>query len=196
MADWLIISVALAGALAGALAFSAQLEVFRQLEEIRRHLSLDDEPMVVDAKPVDISTLLPPVAARAQESVLISLHSSCGTCRLVADSYTKVLDSIPDHVWFVIPAYDIERLEAFKHLVQTGRVIPDNHLQGIATATEIDVTPALIFVKEGVVDRAYGASSLAQVTKMVARFTSSQIGLEDNATEPGLPDRKVVKIVG
>jgi hypothetical protein len=163
VADWLVISLAVLAAGTSALSFAAVFEVYQQLEEIRRRISMDDEPVELNIDAIDLAELAPVEVVERDRAVLMFLHSSCGMCRLVADAYAR---SAPDGLWFVIPAQDIGKLKSFEDLVALGRVIPDDD-GGLADAMRLDVTPSVVLLRNGVVGRVLGVSSLSQATRIV-----------------------------
>ena len=164
MAEWLVISLAVLAAGMSAMSFAAVFEVYQQLDEIRRRISMDDEPVELNIDAIDLAELAPVEVVERDRAVLMFLHSSCGMCRLVADAYAR---SAPDGLWFVIPVQDIGKLKAFEDLVALGRVIPDDDDGGLADAMRLDVTPSVVLLRNGVVERVLGVSSLSQATRIV-----------------------------
>jgi hypothetical protein len=164
VAEWLVITLAVVAAAMSALCFAAVFEVFQQLEEIRRRISLDDQPAPLNLDKVDLAGIAPVAVVERDRAALMFLHSSCGTCRLVADAYAH---EVPEGLWFVIPEHDVGRLKSFEDLHALGRVIPDPDDGGLAQAMRLDITPSVVLIAGGVVDEAFALSSLSQATRIV-----------------------------
>lgn len=164
MAEWVVVTLAVLAAAMSALCFAAVFEVFQQLEEIRQRISLDDQPVPLNLDRVDLTDIVPPAVVERDRAALMFLHSSCGTCRLVADAYAH---DAPQGLWFVIPEHDVGRLKSFEDLHALGRVIADPDDGGLAQAMRLDVTPSVVLVAGGVVDEAFALSSLSQATRIV-----------------------------
>ena len=164
MAEWLVITVAVAAAGMSALCLAAVFEVFQQLEEIRRRLAIDDEPVELNIDAADLAGRAPAEVTERDRAALMFLHSSCGTCRLVADKYAR---ATPEGLWFVVPEHDVGRLKSFEDLAAVGRVIADPDEGGLAEAIRLDVTPSVVLLRGGVVTRVLGVSSVSQATRIV-----------------------------
>lgn len=172
--DWLIILLCGTGVTLSATCFAALAEGYRQLEEMRRQLSMDDQPLELNVDAGDLTGVAPPEVALSAEATLIFLHSSCGTCRLVADTFVR---SIPTGVWFVIPEHDVGRLKSFEDLERQGHVIRDNVEHGIAAALRLDVTPSIVQLSMGTVEKAFGVSTVSQITRLVNLLGASKNNL-------------------
>jgi hypothetical protein len=164
MAEWLVVTLAVAAVGMSALCLAAVYEVFQQLEEVRRRLAMDDEPLELNIDNVDLADLAPVEVVERDRSALMFLHSTCGMCRLVADQFAR---SAPDGLWFVIPEHDVARLKSFEDLAALGKVIADPDEGGLADAMRLDVTPSVVLLQSGMVDRVLGVSSVSQVTRIV-----------------------------
>lgn len=164
MAEWLVVTLAVLAAGMSALCLAAVFEVFQQLGEIRRRIALDDEPVELNIDAVDLGNLAPAEVVERERSALMFLHSSCGMCRLVADKYAR---SAPAGLWFVIPEHDVPRLKSFEDLAAQGKVIADPDDGGLADSMRLDVTPSVVLLRSGVVDRVLGVSSVSQATRLV-----------------------------
>jgi len=164
VAEWLVVTLAVVAVGMSALCLAAVYEVFQQLEEIRRRLALDDQPVELNIDGADLRGLAPAEVVERDRSALMFLRSSCGMCRLVADKYAR---SAPAGLWFVIPEHDIARLKSFEDLAAMGKVIPDSDDTGLAAAMRLDVTPSVVLLRNGVAGRALGVSSVSQATRIV-----------------------------
>jgi hypothetical protein len=181
VSEWLVITLAVVAAGMSALCFAALFEVFQQLEEIRRRIALDDQPVELNLDPIDLRGVVPDEIADRDRAALMFLHSSCGTCRLVADAYAR---TSPPGLWFVIPEHDVGKLKSFEDLDALGKVVADVDEVGVAATMRLDVTPSLVLLDGGVVDEAFALSSLSQTTRIVQ--DTRALGLE----------RRAVRVVG
>ncbi len=177
MAEILIVVFGVSACALVLLACAGLVEVFRQLEEIRGQLKIDDQPLVLDYEPADVPGELVPADVLRGRTALVFLHARCGTCRLIAEEFRS---RPTPGVWFVVPEGDAEATKAFKELVASGKVVLDVGEQ-LAEALRMDVSPAFVVIDDGKATSAAGVSTLGQMRQTHGRdtptFTAAGRGL-------------------
>jgi hypothetical protein len=167
MSDWLLLVLVGAVGIVACVCAAALTEVFRQLEELRRAMRLDDQPMPLDLPSDDVTADdlgLPAAVRELPEAILVLLHRKCGTCRAVAEAFRG---GAPRGVWFVIPEEDLASSRAFEALTAaTAQVILDGP-GGIAATLQLDVAPAVVTLRHGAVEQVLGVSTATQLLDLV-----------------------------
>jgi hypothetical protein len=152
----LVISCALAAAVLVLL--GSQIELYRQVTQIRAYLRLVDEPTPVDlghanGMPAGAAGL-PAAVDDATSAVVLVLSTKCATCRALANS---VRGAVPRWLWLMVePASGTEQegrefVEEFQLAGERTMVDTDGE---IAERIGMDVTPLALFFEGGRLRRA------------------------------------------
>lgn len=163
---WFLLLGGVALAVLVALCCTALVEVFRQLEELRRSLNLEDLPIPLALKRRDLHAKdvgLPAQLAEAPAAVVIILSARCTTCLAIAEA---LRDGTSTSVWFVLPTPPHP-----DHLLRTlsqsaDRVILDED-EAIVGALDLRITPAVLTLSFGEIKRAHVVSSPRQLASLV-----------------------------
>jgi hypothetical protein len=170
---------------------AALVEVFRQLNEIRRALNLQDLPTPLGLKGGNLFTSdfgLPETLATQPEAIVVFLSAKCTTCLAVAEAFEG---GSPASVWFVLssPPFPTNLLTVLSDSAE--RVVVDEN-DRIADGIHLHVTPSVLSVVFGEVTRAQAVASPRQVVGLiptVASFRSESKGsheLENGAAQASL----------
>lgn len=151
------------------LLFGALVEVYRQVDQIRTYLRLIDEEIPIDlgaAAGLPATAIGLPAAVGEEPSTLVLfLSNKCTACRSIARAFNGV---IPPSLWVVVePVFDHEA-DAFiaEHRLGGERLIVDHGGQ-IAERLRLDVTPSVLFVEGGKLERASSVASSRQLFSML-----------------------------
>lgn len=147
----LIITCLLAAAVL--ILFSSQVELYRQLTQVRAYLKLVDEPTPVElgsASGVLASSVgLPAAVDTAPSAIVLVLSTKCATCRALANT---VRGAVPRWLWLLVePASGAEQegkefVEEFQLAGERTIVDADGE---IAERLGMDVTPLALFFDGG-----------------------------------------------
>ena len=181
---WVLTIAAVGVALVVVVCCAALVEVFRQIDEIRRALNLQDLPTPLGLKAGDLRTSeigLPQALADEPQAIVVFLSPKCTTCLAVAEAFRG---GSPSTVWFVLSntPRPTNLLAVLSDSV--GRVILDEN-DRIADEIHLHVTPSVLSVSYGEITRAQAVASPRQVLGLVptvARLEPSERSREIDLT--------------
>lgn len=158
--------------------FSALIEMFHQLKQVRDHLEMFDKPRPVELAPGAIGSTpstvgLPGILDDAGEAVVLFLSNRCQTCFQLADSLRGAL---PAKLWLVVlPVGGTDAAEFTNQFELRGeRVLVDGEMQ-IATKLGVDSTPIAIGVSTGRIQQARSVPSVRQLRAMLSTQSPSPV---------------------
>lgn len=163
----------------GALLFlllGAQVEMFRDLAQIRELSGLLDQPMDVDlagavgGQPSSFG--LPPQLDGSTAAIVLFLSDKCGTCRTIA---TSLDGRIPDGLWLVLdPASPTEDPElALSFDAGASRLLVDRQ-RDISSRLNVRVMPAAIVIKNGRFSHASTVPSTRQLSTVLESIRAAE----------------------
>jgi hypothetical protein len=146
------------------LMLGAQVEMYRDLQQLRDHAGLIDRPTPIDlgtavgARPSEFG--LPAHLDSALGAVVAVLSDKCATCRSIAASLDR---SMPSDLALVINPGGV----AYPDLVTTYTLDPDrtliDHEEAVSDKLGLKVTPAGIVIENGRLTRATTLPSSRQL---------------------------------
>lgn len=163
-------------ALVVTLCCGALLEVFRQLAELRKVLSLDDQPRPLNLVRPEISLVelgVPSSIGVKAEEIVVFLSGTCATCLAIAEAFRG---GAPESVWFVVAANE-------KHKVvvplrsSSERLIIDPEGE-IAARLGLEIVPTVLTLRFGAAVRAYAVATPRQVMSLIP--TTPVVGRDTN----------------
>jgi len=136
----------------------SQVELYRQLTQIRAYLKLVDEPTPVDlgrASGVQAGAVgLPAAVDDATSAIVLVLSTKCATCRALANT---VRGAVPRWLWLLVEPASGEAKEA-REFVEEFQLAGEQTLVDtdgdIAERLGMDVTPLALFFEDGRLSRA------------------------------------------
>ena len=147
----------------------ALVELFRQVQQIRRHLDLDDRPTPLDlgrlvGKPAT-TVGLPAELDRTRAAMVLFLTSKCATCRSIAAAFKG---AVPLAMWVVVEPVSGDDADLF---VEEFRLLGERTVVDrggrIADRLGLDVTPSAVLVDGGRLQRAETVPSSRQAFAML-----------------------------
>lgn len=166
----LLVLVCLLGAMMFVL-LGAQVELFRQVQQIREFLDLEDRPAQLDlgkAQGLPASAVgLPAPLDDARSAMVLFLTNKCATCRSIGASLKGAL---PQAMWLIVESLTSDDADgdAFVEEFQlaSGRTLVDPGGR-IAARLGLDITPSAVFVEDGRLRAAKTVPSSRQMFAML-----------------------------
>lgn len=158
--------------------FGALVEMFNQLQQIRRHLGMFDLP-----RPIDLGAVqglcpselgLPAELDSADHAVVLFLSDRCQTCFTLAQALAGA--PLPPSLWLVlVPIGDPDEfLREYQLSGERILIDPEERLFG---QLGLDVTPAAIVVRAGRVDEAQTVPTARQLFAALSPASETAITL-------------------
>jgi hypothetical protein len=152
------------------LLFGAVVEMYGQLNQIRDHLDMHDNPSPLelgesqDIRPSSIG--LPDGLDGAEEAIVLFLSNKCQTCHQIAATLNP--GALPPSLWLVIVPVSGDIQEFIDQFQLRGdRIVLDEEEQ-IVSRLGLDITPATVVVKNGRLDHAQTVPTTRQLFTMLA----------------------------
>lgn len=161
---------------------AALVEIFRQLDEVRSILNLDDRAIPIKIQPGEFSSSaigLPKAIADLPDAVIVFLSARCATCHAIAQAFEG---GAPGSVWFVLSGDTTQTSEMWTYLRNCRDRVSADPDERIARRIGLNVTPAVLTAHWGQITRARAVSSSRQVLSLVPDSLSS--GLERDERFP------------
>jgi len=160
--------------LLGALVFvqlGALVELFRQVQQIREFLDLEDRPAQLDlgkARGLPASAVgLPTPLDDARSAVVLFLSNKCATCRSIG---AALKGAVPQTMWLVVESLSSDDADA-DAFVQEFQLSGERTLVDpagrIAARLGLDITPSAIVVEDGRLHQAKTVPSSRQMFAML-----------------------------
>jgi hypothetical protein len=175
----MIVALSAAVVIFGALVFlllGSQVEMYRDIAQLRDHSGLIDRPMAVDiagavgARPSSFG--LPAPLDAVDAGLVLFLSDKCGTCRSIAAS----LDGqVPRDLWLVLdpanPMKDPELTVGYR--LGRDRVTIDRRRE-ISSALGVTITPAALILRDGRIVRASTVPSTRQLQTLLDSLRAAE----------------------
>lgn len=167
---YVVLVVVVILAIAVAILFGTQVELFRDMRQVRELTGFLDTPLEVDLGAVQglhpRSIGLPEWASGSPESALIVILSdSCATCRSLAASLSS---AVPPHVQIVLSNPGRRESELAEVWDLGPNCLTDSD-GAIASALGLDITPAGIEISHNKLVRAQSIPSVRQLHSLIDR---------------------------
>jgi hypothetical protein len=178
---WLVLA---AFSVAIFLVFSALVEVFKTLEQIRSQTGINDLPIPFDINAEAVGSAgLPEGIQTAERALLLVLSDRCGTCDQIA---AGLEGRLPDSLWLLVAPRSQESGSKWlsRHgLTDTPRLILD-YSDDIARTLGIQISPAVLRFRDG---RAVAAHTLPTARRLDGELQWLRDGGADQPTYVGNP---------
>lgn len=166
----------------------ALMELFRQVQQIRQHMDLEDRPAPLAlgrlTEEPATSVGLPAELDHARSAMVLFLTSRCATCRSIAAAFKA---AVPLAMWVVVEPIADDDADAFVEEFQLvgDRTIVDRGGH-IADRLGLDITPAAIFIEHGRLQRAETVPSSRQAFAMLPAVRHLRTPTPPAPTAPSL----------
>lgn len=148
----------------------AVTELFKQVQQVRSHLRLDDLPDPFQLKQSGVlasAVGLPGEIDSTESAVVLVLSPNCVTCRQLASALASEHSGLTDRLWILIePAFDhsvddfIAQNDIRYHfMVDTENVVADS--------LGVDTTPLALIFEQGRVTKAMTVPSPRQMARIL-----------------------------
>lgn len=146
--------------------FGALVEMFNQLQQVRRHLDMFDMPNQIDlgaAQGLRASAIgLPAELDDAEHAMVLFLSNKCQTCFTLARALAG--GALPPSLWLVVvPVSGGDASEFVREYQLFGERILVDEEERIVSRLGMDVTPAAVIMKAGHVQEAHTVPTARQL---------------------------------
>jgi thiol-disulfide isomerase/thioredoxin len=153
-------------------------ELFKQVQQIRSHLRLDDLPVAFPLQQTGLlasSSGLPVEIDAEGSAVVLFLSPNCITCRQLGLSLMSGPSSLTDHLWVLIePVFDHSAEEfVSQYEIRERFMIDINH--SVADSLGVDTTPLALIIENGRVKTAMTVPSPRQLGKILKEGSLVQL---------------------
>jgi hypothetical protein len=166
--------------------FSALVELFRDVRQIRDALGILDRPLSIDigsaADTAPSNHGLPPQLDEAHSALVLFLSERCATCRIIA---TTLGGALPTGLWIVVEATNNQTAAEFidthglRPRLADGRVIIDP-AGAIAGRLGLNTTPVAYRIEKGVLKDASTVPSIRYLSSIIPTPSDAAISVSPN----------------
>ncbi|QKW34521.1 hypothetical protein HUT06_11195 [Actinomadura sp. NAK00032] len=147
------------------IAFSALVEMFHQLKQIREYLEIEDSPVLIDlgdaAGTVPSAAGLPAELDTAGRATVLFLSNKCRTCFTLAAALQGRVR--PPGLWIVVVPVLGDAAEFIDLFDLRGERVVLDEDEHVVNRLGIDATPAAVLVEDGRMVKAHSVPSSRQM---------------------------------